>query len=75
MDSETIFSRILNKYSKTEPSYRTELSLEEDDVREHQRKNNQKALALANDNNDDLQKLNDFLITLQNGGDDEEKCP
>jgi len=75
MDSETIFTQILVKYSKTQPSYRTELSLEEDDVRAHQRKNNQKALALAQDDNKELQKLNDFLLTIQNGGDDEECKP
>tara|TARA_R100000808_G_scaffold2270_1_gene9316 strand:+ start:1497 stop:1724 length:228 start_codon:yes stop_codon:yes gene_type:complete len=65
-----IFTNILNKYSKTEPSYRAELSLEEADVRAHQFKNNQRALNLANDNNE-LQKLNDLLITLQNGGDED----
>lgn len=75
MDSEAIFTRILNKYSKTQPSYRAELSLEEEDVRAHQRKNNQRALALAQDDNKELQKLNDFLLLIRNGGDDEDCKP
>ena len=75
MDSEAIFTRILTKYSKTQPSYRTELSLEEDDVRAHQRKNNQRALALAQDDNNELQKLNEFLLLIRNGKDDEDCKP
>ena len=48
--------------------------LEDKDIRARQFQNNQRALSLGSDDENELQKLNDFLLTLRNGGDDDDDC-
>ena len=74
IEINNIFTNILNKYSKIDEPYKNDLSLEDKDIRARQFQNNQRALSLGSDDENELQKLNDFLLTLRNGGDDDDDC-
>lgn len=69
-----IFNNIITKYSKIDEPYKNDLSLEDKEIRARQSQNNQRAFALASTDNE-LQKLNDLLITIQNGGDEDDCKP